>query len=245
MAMIEKVYTSNSPIDCYLIKGRLETEGIDCIIFDENIVSAHPFYATAIGGLKVMVKAENAEMASDIIEQLNHGNSIDQQGKYELNSYWLPQVNKSLKAFDLITKLDNKQVAKTKILNEYADYFNQQELIDIEKEWKDHQEAKAKKYEFDLKEFCYELFDPERKFFNYLRVKPLDFFLLEDLLLQSKKNDYEDAMVCQKCNSDNIRIDYQIIDEKIVFTVILCLLLGFPAAVFKKRKHCFNCQSNY
>lgn len=47
---LETVFNSTYPIDCYLLKGRLESEGIDCFVFDDEKVSVNPFKSVAVGG---------------------------------------------------------------------------------------------------------------------------------------------------------------------------------------------------
>lgn len=63
------IFSSNSPAECYIIKGRLENEGIECFIFDENIVSVNPFYANAVGGVKVKIYWDQKEKAEEILHQ--------------------------------------------------------------------------------------------------------------------------------------------------------------------------------
>lgn len=51
------IFTSNIPIDCHILKGRLQSDGLDPFIFDENIIWLDPFKAVAIGGVKLKVPA--------------------------------------------------------------------------------------------------------------------------------------------------------------------------------------------
>ncbi len=39
------VFTSNITIDCYIVKNRLESEGLECFIYDENFIGVNPFRA--------------------------------------------------------------------------------------------------------------------------------------------------------------------------------------------------------
>lgn len=78
------IYSSNVPVDCHILKGRLETDGIDVFIYDENIVWVNPFKAVAVGGVKLKVPADQLENASRILEGIAHNKLIDVDGEYEL-----------------------------------------------------------------------------------------------------------------------------------------------------------------
>jgi predicted RNA-binding Zn-ribbon protein involved in translation (DUF1610 family) len=72
--MNEKLVTVASfpqPIEAHIAKGRLEAEGILCFLGDENIVSVHPFYSNAVGGVKLKVREEEAEQALAILHEIN------------------------------------------------------------------------------------------------------------------------------------------------------------------------------
>jgi hypothetical protein len=55
------------PQDAYLIKGRLESEGIDIILKDELTTQVYNFYSNAIGGVKLLVKECDFEKAHAIL----------------------------------------------------------------------------------------------------------------------------------------------------------------------------------
>jgi predicted RNA-binding Zn-ribbon protein involved in translation (DUF1610 family) len=64
------VATFAQPIEAHIAKGRLESEGILCFLGDENIVSVHPFYSNAVGGVKLKVREKEAEQAFAIMSQI-------------------------------------------------------------------------------------------------------------------------------------------------------------------------------
>jgi DNA-directed RNA polymerase subunit M/transcription elongation factor TFIIS len=64
------VATYTQPIQAHIAKGRLEAEGILCFLGDENIISVHPFYSNAVGGVKLKVREEEAAQASAILDQI-------------------------------------------------------------------------------------------------------------------------------------------------------------------------------
>ena len=55
------VATYNNYIDANIMLGRMQEEGIDCWLKDENIVTIDPLLTNAVGGIKLMV-AENERM---------------------------------------------------------------------------------------------------------------------------------------------------------------------------------------
>ncbi|MCC9167662.1 putative signal transducing protein [Pontibacter harenae] len=69
------IATYNDPTEAHILKGRLEAEGIVCFLGDEHIVGAHPFYAVAVGGVKLKVLENDAEEARTILEQIQSGNN--------------------------------------------------------------------------------------------------------------------------------------------------------------------------
>ncbi len=54
-------------LDAHILKAKLESEGIEIFIFDENIVTANPLYSNAIGGIKLKVNPSDADKANAIL----------------------------------------------------------------------------------------------------------------------------------------------------------------------------------
>ena len=52
-----------------LAKGCLESAGIQCALTDDNMVRMDWFYSNAIGGIKLLVKAEDASDAEQLLSQ--------------------------------------------------------------------------------------------------------------------------------------------------------------------------------
>ena len=61
--------TYNNYIDANIIKGRLEEEGIDCWLRDENTVTITPMFSNAVGGIKLMVAEPHAQRAVELMQQ--------------------------------------------------------------------------------------------------------------------------------------------------------------------------------
>lgn len=55
------VKSFDNSIDAHLFKIELENEGIECFIFDEEIVSINPLYSNAVGGIKVKIKSTDID----------------------------------------------------------------------------------------------------------------------------------------------------------------------------------------
>ena len=60
----------NSYIDAHITKGVLEEAGIDSWLKDENTVTIDPILTNAVGGIKVMVAAEDLQQASELLVKL-------------------------------------------------------------------------------------------------------------------------------------------------------------------------------
>ncbi|SRR4030042_2714525 len=55
--------------EAYIMRGRLETEGIGCFIADEHLISINWLYSNAIGGVKLQVKKSDIEKAKKILAE--------------------------------------------------------------------------------------------------------------------------------------------------------------------------------
>ncbi|UCH66237.1 MAG: DUF2007 domain-containing protein [Ignavibacterium sp.] len=63
----------------HLAKTKLESEDIECFIFDEHTSSMNWFYTNAIGGIKLKVRGEDYERASIILkEHVDDNNNFDE-----------------------------------------------------------------------------------------------------------------------------------------------------------------------
>ena len=65
--IIAQVYTNY--IDANIIMGRLEEEGINCWLKDENTVTIDPILTNAVGGIKLMVPESQAERTFELLKQ--------------------------------------------------------------------------------------------------------------------------------------------------------------------------------
>lgn len=63
----------DNPLEADIIKSLMQSQGIECYLFDENILKQNPLYTTAIGGVKLMVASQNIDKAKKLFEDYNKG----------------------------------------------------------------------------------------------------------------------------------------------------------------------------
>jgi DNA-directed RNA polymerase subunit RPC12/RpoP len=66
--------------EAQIIKGKLEFEGIEVYIRDNNTIDSNPLYSQAIGGVKLYVVEENVEKANQILSTISEF-SLDDNNK--------------------------------------------------------------------------------------------------------------------------------------------------------------------
>ena len=69
------VFTYSS--EAKIIKGRLESEGIEVFLSDEHTIDTDPLVSNAIGGVKLKVLSDNAEKAAEILNSINQYSLLD------------------------------------------------------------------------------------------------------------------------------------------------------------------------
>lgn len=242
MNTLETLFISNTPMACYLFKGRLESEGIECYLFDENIVCVDPFKAVAIGGVKLKVRAEQFGIAKKIVDATNQGNLFDEDGTYEITEALNAEFDRQSEILELKYRirnnpalLDNPKEIKTTTLSN--DDVNR--VIDSEKNFR---RLANKKFIFTWKDFFYHLFDFEGNVFQYLRNKPLAYFLDKEIVDHYKAQSLaENAAVCPQCQSTNTKKGYAIDYKWDILYLLLSLLFLVPFPLIRKKNHCFDC----
>jgi hypothetical protein len=53
--------------EAIIYQGKLESEGIEVFIRDNNIVDSNPLYSNAVGGVKMFVKTADFDKANEIL----------------------------------------------------------------------------------------------------------------------------------------------------------------------------------
>ena len=57
-------------IEAHIVMGRFEEAGINCWLKDENTVTIDPILTNAVGGIKLMVAADDMEKATALMDAL-------------------------------------------------------------------------------------------------------------------------------------------------------------------------------
>jgi hypothetical protein len=63
------VATFSHQIEAHLAKAKLESEGLECRLADEHIVSINWLFSDAVGGIKLRVSEKDAERAREILRR--------------------------------------------------------------------------------------------------------------------------------------------------------------------------------
>ena len=58
-------------IDAHIIFGRLQEEGINCWLKDENLATINPILMNATGGIKLMVAEDQFEKAQNLLSEFD------------------------------------------------------------------------------------------------------------------------------------------------------------------------------
>lgn len=86
MEHLVTIKTFTYPHEAYVIRGRLESEGIQTFLKDEMTVQVYNFYSNAIGGVKLQVLSADVERALNIIESAKEiSHKVVRFSKNELN----------------------------------------------------------------------------------------------------------------------------------------------------------------
>ena len=66
--------------EAYLFKGKLESEGIEVFLQNENTINTDPLLSTALGGVKIFVNSEDVLKARHILDSIPEY-SVDDKGE--------------------------------------------------------------------------------------------------------------------------------------------------------------------
>jgi DNA-directed RNA polymerase subunit RPC12/RpoP len=69
----------DTAIDAHILKGKLESEDIECYIYDENIVTLNPLFNFAVGGIKLKVNKDDFSKAKSILTEIDNKPYTDNQ----------------------------------------------------------------------------------------------------------------------------------------------------------------------
>ncbi|RYJ43686.1 DUF2007 domain-containing protein [Flavobacterium beibuense] len=75
-----KVASFQYSSEAMIIKGRLEAEGIEVFMKDNNTIDTDPLVSNAIGGVKLLVRLDDKERAIEVLQDVSRY-SLDDEGK--------------------------------------------------------------------------------------------------------------------------------------------------------------------
>jgi hypothetical protein len=64
------VKTFDNAFEAHLLRSKLDSEGIESYVFDENAVTLNPLFNITLGGIKVKIKAGDLNNARKIIAEV-------------------------------------------------------------------------------------------------------------------------------------------------------------------------------
>lgn len=67
--------------EAYLFKGKLESEGIEVFLQNENTINTDPLLSTALGGVKLFVNSEDVLQSKQILDAIPEY-SLNDKGNY-------------------------------------------------------------------------------------------------------------------------------------------------------------------
>ncbi|MEN9327065.1 MAG: hypothetical protein RI943_1505, partial [Bacteroidota bacterium] len=66
--------------EAYLFKGKLESEGIEVFLQNENTINTDPLLSNALGGVKLFVNSEDVQQSKQILDDIPEY-SLDDKGE--------------------------------------------------------------------------------------------------------------------------------------------------------------------
>ena len=69
---IVTIYSFSNPSEAAIVRGRLESEGISCMIQNELLSQVVPFFSNARGNIRLQVFERDAENAVEILKEAGY-----------------------------------------------------------------------------------------------------------------------------------------------------------------------------
>lgn len=63
--------TFDNTFEANMLKSKLESEDIQCVLFDENLVSLNPLYNITIGGIKLNINSADLGKAQSVLAEID------------------------------------------------------------------------------------------------------------------------------------------------------------------------------
>lgn len=70
--MLVLLKVCDSPMEAHLIKSKLESEDVECILFNENIHAVYASTTGAFGGVKIMVDESDFIYSEKILKEIQN-----------------------------------------------------------------------------------------------------------------------------------------------------------------------------
>ncbi|MEY3411962.1 MAG: hypothetical protein RIQ70_648 [Bacteroidota bacterium] len=74
------IKTFDNTSDAYLLKSKLESEGIPSVIFDENMVTLLPLQNITFGGIKLKIHSVDLDKAKELLQTISDSSITDDNG---------------------------------------------------------------------------------------------------------------------------------------------------------------------
>ncbi len=95
----------DSPVEANIVKGLLESNDIFCFLQDEHSIAINPLYANALGGIKLIVRVEDAARAHALLlaNSAEHKLQCPQCGFHDV--HYITETDKKLNWFSVFISL--------------------------------------------------------------------------------------------------------------------------------------------
>ncbi len=104
--------------EAIIYQGKLESQGIDVYLRDNNIVDSNPLYSNAVGGVKLFVKTEDFDKANEILGDVSLYSVDDESQPLKCPQCGAEQV-------EMETSIDGiKSFFQVAILGAFAQFFS-------------------------------------------------------------------------------------------------------------------------
>ncbi|MBV9865417.1 MAG: DUF2007 domain-containing protein [Abitibacteriaceae bacterium] len=77
--MLVTIASFTTPLEAHMVRSLLESEGIESLVFNEQIAGVHLPLAAATGGVQVQVLESDADRAREILERNMAGEEGESQ----------------------------------------------------------------------------------------------------------------------------------------------------------------------
>ncbi|HPX04768.1 MAG TPA: DUF2007 domain-containing protein [Tenuifilaceae bacterium] len=241
--MVIELCSATYPSELYVLKGRLESEGISCFISNENVIAVHPFFSNAVGGARLMVSTDDYPHALTIYNEFICG-EMDISISDEFD-----KVKEELRIRSDIRQSIAKNAAWVEPTFTPR-HHNQQEVEAILHAEQQHEQNREKE-PLTWPRFIAGLIDGGLS--RYIRRNSTEFYLEDELISTNERVSVaeESSITCPKCGSVNVKFGFSVHQRQgvgaFILTFLFSILFAMPAPFpkYRKRYHCFDCGEEF